>query len=274
MSSIVLSGIYIYPVKSLGGIALQEATIQERGLQYDRRWMLVDQHNHFMTQRKIHRMALIKVKLAKDKLLVSMPSMPDLAVPFVPQTEESVVVTVWEDVCRGIIVSRQANEWFSEALQMPCKLVYMPDDSIRPVDFRYARNNEFVSFADAYPFLLIGEASLEDLNSRLDKAVPMNRFRPNLVVNTSIAFEEDNWRSIRIGEALFHLVKPCARCVLTTIDQQTGVAGKEPLRTLSAYRTINNKVLFGQNAVSVSAGLSVKLGDKVQIVQSTINSIA
>lgn len=273
MSSIVLSGIYIYPIKSLGGISLNAATVQERGLQYDRRWMLVDQHNHFMTQRKIHRMALVKVKLEKEHLLISMPSMPDLSIPLAPQTQESVAVTVWDDVCRGVVVSRHASEWFSEALEQPCKLVYMPDDSIRPVDYRYTKNNEFVSFADAYPFLLIGQASLDDLNCRLERAVPMNRFRPNLVVNTSIAFEEDNWRSIRIGNTLFHLVKPCARCVLTTIDQQTGVAGKEPLRTLSTYRTINNKVLFGQNTISGKSGEYIKLGDAVQVVQSTINSI-
>jgi uncharacterized protein len=266
MSAIVLSEINIYPIKSLGGISLPSATVEERGLQYDRRWMLVDAQHRFMTQRKIHKMALIKVNLMENGLQVSTAGMPDLLVPFVPQTNEMLTVSVWDDNCQAVVVSRAANEWFSEALQMPCTLVYMPGESIRPVDPRYARDHEFVSFADAYPFLLIGQASLQDLNQRLSEPVPMNRFRPNLVVTTTIPFQEDEWKSIRIGETVFHLVKPCARCVLTTIDQQTGTAGKEPLKTLSSYRTIQNKVLFGQNALWGRVGGQVQLGDSIEII--------
>lgn len=266
MSAIVLSEINIYPIKSLGGISLTSALIEERGLQYDRRWMLVDEHNQFMTQRKIHKMALIKIYMEASYIYASMPGMADLRIPLAPQISERITVTVWDDTCQAMVVSKEADNWFSEALQIPCKLVYMPDDSIRPVDHRYAKNNEFVSFADAYPFLLIGQASLNDLNQRLAQAVPMNRFRPNLVVTTTVPFEEDQWKSIRIGETVFHLVKPCARCVLTTIDQQTGVAGKEPLKTLSSYRTAHNKVLFGQNLIWGRQGNQIMQGDKVEIV--------
>ncbi|QHT71881.1 MOSC domain-containing protein [Rhodocytophaga rosea] len=262
----VLSEINIYPIKSLGGISLSSARIEERGLQFDRRWMLVDAQKQFMTQRKIHKMALIKASLHDSHLQVDMMGKSALHIPFLPQTDETATVTIWDDTCQGVIVSQEANEWFSDALQMPCKLVYMPDNSIREVDHRYAKNNEIVSFADAYPFLLIGQASLDDLNQRLPEAVPMNRFRPNLVVTTDIPFAEDRWKSIRVGDTIFHLAKPCARCVLTTIDQQTGNAGKEPLKTLSGYRTINNKVLFGQNLLWGRQGNQIQLGDKVEIL--------
>ncbi len=266
--SLVLSAIHIYPIKSLGGITLESAVVEARGLQYDRRWMLVDARNQFMTQRKLAKMALLKVSIENESLCVTAPLMPRFTVPYLPQTNESISVTVWDDTCQALMVSREANNWFSEALQTTCKLVYMPDHTLRPVDPRYAKNEEIVSFADAYPFLLIGEASLADLNSRLALPVPMNRFRPNLVVNTAQPFVEDEWKTICIGETQFHLVKPCARCVLTTVDQQTGIAGKEPLRTLSTYRKINNKVLFGQNVLTENWGMSINLGDTVEVLDN------
>jgi uncharacterized protein len=236
-------------------------------LQYDRRWMLVDTRNQFMTQRKFAGMALLKVSLKETSLEVTAPGMPGLAVPFVPQTTELIPVTVWDDTCQAIVVSKEANKWFSEALQKECKLVFMPDTTLRQVDERYAKNKEIVSFADGYPLLLIGQASLADLNSRLALPVPMDRFRPNLVVNTTEPFAEDKWESIRIEESIFYLVKPCARCILTTIDQQTGVAGKEPLKTLSSYRNFNNKVLFGQNLLSgQAAGKKLHTGSRVTIL--------
>jgi uncharacterized protein YcbX len=266
--SLILSQINIYPIKSLGGISLPSSVVEERGLQYDRRWMLVDDNHQFLTQRKLAKMALLKVALLKEGLLVSTVGMPDLVVPFMCQTNDTIYVTVWEDTCHGIVVSPQANEWFSDALQLSCKLVFMPDTSIRPVDTRYALNDEFVSFADAYPFLLIGEASLADLNGRLDTPLPMNRFRPNLVVSTTTPFEEDTWKAIRIGDTEFYLVKPCARCVVTTIDQQTTIAGKEPLKTLSTYRLINNKVLFGQNVLLGKKGKHIQVGDAVTEIRN------
>jgi uncharacterized protein YcbX len=246
---------------------MESVVVEERGLQYDRRWMLVDAQNHFLTQRKLAKMALFKVSIKKEGLEVTAPEMPTLYIPFAPQTAEVISVRVWDDTCQAIVVSNKASLWFSKALQITCKLVYMPDDSLRPVDERYSGNNEIVSFADGYPFLLIGEASLADLNSRLSQPVSMNRFRPNLVINTTEPFAEDTWRSIRIGEATFHLVKPCARCILTTIDQQNGVAGKEPLKTLSSYRTFHNKVLFGQNLLSDQAsGKVIHMGSPVTVL--------
>jgi uncharacterized protein YcbX len=265
--SLTISEIVVYPIKSLGGVARKSAIVEERGLQYDRRWMLVDTQNQFITQRKLPAMALLKVDIDNDHLQVTAPGMPVLSVPLMPQTAEIMLVTVWDDICQAIVVSNDANQWFSEALHIDCKLVYMPNTTLRQVDERYAKNTELVNFADAYPFLLIGEASLADLNERLTQPVPMNRFRPNIVVRTAEPFVEDSWRSIRIGDVLLQLVKPCARCILTTIDQQTGMAGKEPLRTLSAYRTFNNKVLFGQNVLSEqSLGKTLYVGSQVEVL--------
>jgi uncharacterized protein len=262
-----VSGITVYPIKSLGGIALDYSAIEERGLPHDRRWMLVDAQGQFLTQRKIARMALFKVALRENSLRVQYPDFPELAVPFVPEGEQ-MRVTVWEDTCEALAVSPAADQWFSDALQMHCRLVYMPDQSRRRVDERYNTDDYMVSFADGFPFLLIGQASLDDLNSRLPEPVPMNRFRPNLVIQTTEPFIEDTWQSIRIGEALFHVKKPCARCVLTTIDQQTAAKGPEPLRTLSTYRRIHNKVLFGQNLVFGRQGNSIRVGDRVEVVGS------
>jgi hypothetical protein len=265
-----LSAIYIYPIKSLGGIAVDSALIEEKGLQYDRRWMVVDAQNQFMTQRKFAKMALLKVLIEENKLRVTAPDMPSLTIPVIPQTSEILPVTVWDDTSQSIVVSKEANEWFSTALKQKCKLVYMPDTTLRKVDEQYAKNEEIVSFADGYPFLLIGEASLADLNSHLAQPIPMNRFRPNLVVNTTEPFVEDTWKSILIGESVFHVVKPCARCILTTIDQQTGKAGKEPLKTLSSYRAFNNKVLFGQNLLGEkSAGKHIHVGSQVRILNQS-----
>lgn len=264
---IIVSQINSYPIKSLAGISLSSAVVEERGLQHDRRWMLVDERNQFITQRKLAKMALIRPELTESGLVVQTRGMPPLSVPFRPENQECILVTVWDDTCPAIEVSQEANAWFSKALQMPCKLVYMPDDSVRPVDPRYAVEDECVSFADGYPFLLISEASLADLNSRLETPVPMNRFRPNIVVRGTEPFAEDTWRTIQIGETTFYVVKPCARCVVTTIDQQTAQKSKEPLKTLATYRSAGSKVMFGQNMVYGRKGNHIRVGDAMRVVE-------
>ena len=261
-----LSEIYIYPIKSLGGISLQEAWVEERGLQYDRRWMLVDEQNQFLTQRKFPRMALCKTSLDDQGIKVSFPEMDDLSIPFSPQTKEKLAVTIWDNSCEAVVVSEEADRWFTEALQLSCRLVLMPETTKRAVDKRYATADNTVSFADGYPFLLIGQSSLDDLNRRLEEAVPMNRFRPNLVVKDAPPYSEDTWHTIQIGAVVFYGVKPCSRCVLTTVDQATGEKGKEPLKTLAGYRTTGNKVLFGQNLVYAQKGSTISVGDKVRLL--------
>jgi uncharacterized protein YcbX len=228
--------------------------------------MLVDDNNTFLSQRKYPQMALLKTEIMPGGLRVFSAGKPDLLVPYQPQTDEELRVTVWDDTCQAIAVGAEADQWFSEAIGFRCRLVYMPDRSIRPVDERYALADDYVSFADAYPFLLIGQASLDDLNSRLAEPVPMDRFRPNFVVSGAEPFAEDGWHGLRIGGNLFYGVKPCARCVLITIDQVTAAKGREPLQTLAGYRSANNKVYFGQNLLYGGQGTRVQAGDPVEVV--------
>ena len=196
-----ISEINIYPIKSLAGISLQEAMVEDRGLQFDRRWMLVDDANQFMTQRNFPAMALIRVAAYDSHLTASINSRK-LEIPFAPDTDICANVTVWNSKVSARIYENEINLWFSQILQTDCKLVLMTEESKRMVNPEYAirKFEDAVSFADGYPFLLIGEGSLADLNSRLETPLPMNRFRPNLVVSGSDAFAEDTWKKIKIGE--------------------------------------------------------------------------
>jgi uncharacterized protein YcbX len=243
-----ISGLFIYPIKSLGGIEIDSALLTDRGFQYDRRWMLIDSTGRFLTQREHPVMALLQVALEQDGLRVYHKKNPALSIhiPMEQQGGET-TVTVWDDTMPATLVGSEFDNWFSQQLEMNCRLVYMPDYSRREVDPDYAPNKEITSFSDAYPLLLIGQASLDDLNTRLAEPVPMNRFRPNIVVEGWEPYEEDTIRKFSIGDVQFEAVKPCARCVLTTINQDTAEKGKDPLRTLASYRSRNNKVLFGQN---------------------------
>lgn len=268
-----ISEINIYPIKSLGGISLKNSIVENRGLQFDRRWMLVDDQNKFLTQREFPKMATVGVEIAKDNLNVSYENQT-LEIPFEPNTNETASVKIWSNRCRARIYEKRINEWFSEILQSDCRLVLMPEETKRKVNYFYAVHKiDVVSFADGYPVLLIGENSLADLNSRLDAPVPMNRFRPNLVVSGADAFAEDGWKQIKIGNVRFHIVKPCARCVITTIDQAKGEKqGVEPLKTLSSFRipkrSVKKKILFGQNLIAENVGESLKIGDKVEIIET------
>jgi len=217
-----ISEINIYPIKSLGGISLKNSLVEERGLRFDRRWLLVDEKNNFLTQREFPKMATVGVEILKNGLRVS-ENGNETIVSFEPNTNETASVKIWSSKCRAKVYERETNDWFSNVLQTDCKLVLMPEETRRKVNYFYAvHKDDAVSFADGYPFLLIGENSLEDLNSRLENPVPMNRFRPNFVVSGADAFAEDDWKQIKIGRVLFHVVKPCGRCVMTTIDQTNG----------------------------------------------------
>lgn len=269
-SSLVLTDIYIYPIKSLGGVRVDQAIVEPQGLQYDRRWLLVDENNRFLTQRVFPAMALLQVHLQPDGLLVTHKKQltENLFIPFDTQQyqKEYRAVTIWDDVVPATEVSPEVSAWFSRILQISCYLVYMPPTVQRPVDPDYAINQEVVSFADAYPMLVIGQATLSDLNSRLAVPVPMNRFRPNLVFSGGEPFAEDTWRDFTINSQPFTGVKRCARCVLTTVNQDTAEKGKEPLRTLATYRTINKKIMFGQNVLPRSAGEQLRTGDLITVL--------
>ncbi len=267
-----LSEINIYPIKSLGGIALKSSAVENRGLQYDRRRMLVDENNKFLTQREFPKMATVGVEIFKHGLSVSATN-KSLEIPFEFETTETTMVKIWSSRCRAKIYEKSINDWFSDVLQTDCRLVLMPAETARKVNYFYAvHEDDAVSFADGYPILLIGEESLADLNARLETPVPMNRFRPNLVVSGADAFAEDGWQQIKIGGAIFHVVKPCARCIITTIDQTTGVKhGTEPLKTLANYRipkrSRQQKILFGQNLIAENAGEVLNVGDKIEVIE-------
>jgi uncharacterized protein YcbX len=268
-----LSEINVYPIKSLGGISLKSSVVEDRGLRFDRRWMLVDEKNKFLTQRENSLMATVQIELLKNGLAVSSGNR-GLEIPFETYSQETASVKIWSSRCRAKVYERKFNEWFSDVLQKDCRLVLMPEEMMRRVNYFYAvHKDNAVSFADGYPILLAGEGSLADLNSRLKTPVPMNRFRPNLVVSDADAYGEDGWKQIKIGAAIFHVVKPCGRCVMTTIDQSNGAKqGIEPLKTLATYRipkrSIKKKILFGQNLIPENSGEVLNIGDKIEIIET------
>lgn len=266
MTQARLTEITLYPVKSAGGIAVQERQVEARGLAGDRRWMVVGPDGGFLTQRDWPRMALILTALDADRLRLDAPGCAPLRMPVLPDGGR-LTVRVWRSVCAAVSAGAEADAWLSAFLEMPCRLVYMPNETRRTVSPDYAAGEGIVSFADGYPLLLIGEASLDDLNTRLAEPVPMNRFRPNLVVTGFAPYAEDDWKQVRIGDVLFHVVKPCARCAMTTVEQATGEKhGPEPLQTLAGYRRAESgKVLFGQNLIPAAPGM-VRVGDSVEVV--------
>ncbi len=276
-----VSEINIYPVKSLGGISLNEAIVEKRGFQYDRRWMLTDKNGEFFTQREFPKMATLSISIKKDCLEISGSANNKIEIPFDFEQTETQKVRVWQSVCDAFVLPENINDWLTDYLETKCRMVFMPDESERAISEKFRHNNEIVSFADGYPFLLIGENSLNDLNEKLETKLPMNRFRPNIVVSGSEAFAEDRWKKIRIGETVFRSTKPCARCVITTIEQTKGeFDGKEPLKTLATYRKAadlfpnelealdldKNYVLFGQNLVAENFGGKIKVGDEIEIL--------
>lgn len=265
---ITVSQLFIYPIKSLGGIELFSVDVGDRGFKYDRRWMLVDENNRFMTQRDTLEMALLKTSFHKDSLQVIFKNnvSENILIPLTIGNRKKITVSIWDDSCDAIEPGDLFNEWFSDILRKKCKLVYMPDDSLRKVDGTYAANEEITAFSDGYPILLIGQSSLDDLNSRLKDPVPINRFRPNMVFTGSRAFEEDEFQQFTIGAINFMGVKLCGRCVMTTIDQHKGIKNKEPLQTLSTYRQANNKIYFGQNLLHTGTGM-INVHDKVNVLK-------
>ncbi len=261
---LIVQDIFIYPIKSLGGIRLSEAVVEEKGFQHDRRWMLVNEEGVFVSQRDYPQLALFSVDLGENELIVYQRNNKEnsIQIPFDESTGPELMVTIWDDQVLAKVVHPEISQWFSEILGLEVNLVVMPENSHRKVDPRYAVNGESVSFADGMPYLLIGQESLNDLNCKLENPVPMDRFRPNVVFSGGTSFLEDSLRKVKIGEVDFQIIKPCARCVMTTVDQETGVKGKEPLKTLSSYRTLNGKVYFGQNVVALQSG-KIRIGDLI-----------
>ncbi len=264
---IVVSALYVYPIKSCSGLSLEVAEIGPRGIRGDRAFMVVDQTGQFITQRQQPRMALIQPAIREDgAITVIAPDMPEISI-MADDTEKRYDVKIWHDTCMGVDQGDAVAAWFSTFLGVTCRVVHMPEDSVRQVDPRYAtKEQDQVAFADSYPFLLVNEASLADLNARMQEPVPANRFRPNIVVQGSLPYDEDLWRKISIGQVAFHIVKASTRCPVTTTDQTTAVASNEPLKTLATYRRAEKGVIFGQNMIHEHEGI-IRVGDTVEIVE-------
>lgn len=264
-----ISALNIYPVKSLAGISLQTSELDSMGLKYDRRWMLVSPEGKFLSQRQISKMALIKTKLDKEgQLTLSMQGKPDHSVPCVTEFNVSMPVIIWDDVVQAKRVGDESDTWLSDVLDTSCHLVYISEDEIRQCDLDYAKQGDRTGFSDGFPILLLSEASLADLNDRLDEPVTMQRFRPNIVVSGCDAFAEDQLKSFSISDVVMRGVKLCSRCVITTVDPETGVRfNMQPLATLMKYRKSkagnnSNKVFFGMNVIHESSG-RLKVGDTI-----------
>ena len=257
-----ISQLFIYPIKSLGGISLNSSLVEERGLQYDRRWMLVDQNNVFMSQRTLPKMAAFEVSIINSAIRVlNNQNNECVDIPFQPETDITKTVKVWDDTLASQVVSHLLNEWFSDQMNMQVNLVYQKEDSIRSVDKKYAvTGREHTSFSDGYPILIISEASLDYLNEFCSEKIEMKKFRPNIVIKDCEPFFEDNLKEIKIGDTKLQIVKPCARCQMPTLDYKTFQFSKEPTLTLSKIRKFDNKILFGQNVVVHQTG-NISIGD-------------
>jgi uncharacterized protein YcbX len=259
-----LTALHVYPIKSAAGLAPAEWDVDEFGLRYDRRWMVVNPAGMMLSQRTHPRLALARPAVGDDVLRVEAQGMPALELPLRPKSAVATTVGVWDDTCAAVWVGERASRWFSDLLETDCSLVHMPEDSLRPANPAFAPAGSRVSFADAYPFLMISEESLADLNQRMPEPLPMNRFRPNLVIAGGPPYGEDELGRFRIGSLGFAGVKRCDRCVLTTTDQVTLARGAEPLRTLATYRKWDGKVWFGQNVVHDSPGC-LQVGERVLV---------
>jgi hypothetical protein len=268
-----LSALHTYPVKSCHRVDMDTATVEPWGLAGDRRWVVVDEEGLHRTQRTVPRMALIQPAYTEDgRLLLRAPGMPDLelAPPSRGRDARPIVVTVWRFTGAVASAGPAADAWFTGFLGMPCRLAYMDDTYIRPTNPEYSLPDDRVSFADGYPLLLASTTSLAALGAWIAEMgaepVPMTRFRPNVVVTGSEPWAEEGWKRVRIGGQEFRVVKPCDRCVMTTVDPELGeFTGQQPLRALRKFHRDGKKVLFGMNLVPDTVG-ALRVGDPFEVL--------
>ncbi len=272
MPTVTLHSIHVYPLKAARGFAPPQAVVEPWGLAGDRRWMLADADGRQVTQREHTQLALVETELTADGLRLTAPGHAPLTVT-VPEPEPTVTVTVFGEKVEVAAAPEQANAWFRAYLGADVRLVHLDDPaSRRPIDPAFAQPGETVSFADGYPLLLTTRASLDALNSLIaqgdyadDGPLPMNRFRPSVVIEGTAPWAEDDFRRLAIGEAVFRVAKPCGRCVVTTTDQVTAERGKEPLRPLARHRRFGDQLVFGQNLVPETTG-TIRVGDPVRLL--------
>lgn len=265
MSQLIVSQLSIYPIKSAGEVSLDSMQLNPMGPECDRRWMVIDKNNTFVTQRKVPKMCLIKVALVSEGLRLSADGYTDCNVSK-PESGDLHASSVWGTEVKGLDCGDNVAQWLSDFLAKDCRLIYMPDNFNRAVDADFATNKEQVGFADGFPLLISSQASLEDFNNKLGYDVGMNRFRPNIVISGNEAYEEDEWQIIRIGGIELSLVKPCSRCIMPSVNPQTGAKEMAVNEALQAHRRRGRDTFFGQNALYDQLGL-ISVGDEVSIIK-------
>ena len=264
-----LQSLTIYPVKSCGALDLLESEVEARGLRYDRRWMIVDESGRFLSQREVPGLATIRPQLTPSELVLHCGD-ARLDLPLHLENGHTMPVQIWHDEVEAVRVGELADDWLRDILGLDVRLVWMPDDAKRPVDANYAHDGEITSFSDGFPFLILSQSSVDDLNDRIlsrgEDAIEANRFRSNFLVAGAQPYDEDSWAHFRIGDCEFEVVKPCSRCSIPTIDQSTGQrTGAEPLRTLATYRKQGNQTFLAQNALPRKLG-RVRVGDEIEVL--------
>ena len=257
-----LTELYIYPIKSTKGVQLPQALVEEKGLKDDRRYMLVDLQGEFITGRTHPQLTQVNIEFSKKGLYVSAPNHPSFYVQPDNFSAQTLNVNIWSDSLQAQHCHAEYDQWFSRFLDEPCQLVYFSEASIRCVKNKKTQ----VGFADGYPLLLINQASVDQLNTLLDKPVSALHFRPNLVIKGDFPFIEDTWARIKIGEVEFDVSKPCSRCNFTNVDPKTGKADLEqPFKTLAEFRFNEGEVDFGQNLIPLNEGI-IRSGDRIEIL--------
>lgn len=254
-----ITQLFIYPIKGLAGISVDSARVLEEGFENDRRWMLVDGENNFISQRTDANLALFKTAIEDDQIIVTYKG-SKISYSLKANEKDAINSKVWNDQVDSLEVASEVSKWFSKQLSREVKLIKKNPNAIRIKKLIKGPPQTSVSFADGYPYLIIGTESLDHLNSKLEEPVDINRFRGNIVINTKVAHEEDKWDKISVGEVQLEIIKPCARCQVVTIDQLTAEKGKEPLRTLASYRSKENKIYFGANTIALQNGV-LSVGD-------------
>lgn len=273
----IVSELNIYPIKSCRGISKDQAEISQKGFLWDREFMLVNPAGKFFTQRQYPQLATVKVEIQDNQITLSSLDQSLESITFSPTLiGKEIKVEIWRDRTVAIVQEERVSQWFTTFLNTPCYLVRQSPDYVRPIDENYAQSHNLpVSFADGFPFLITNTASLTELNRRLKETynneaqtIPMNRFRPNIVIQTEEPFIETKWKIIRIGEIQFSLVKPCTRCIITTTDQITGYRNslQEPLKTLGTFRKSTQGIMFGENMIPLNLGV-IRVGDAIEILE-------
>lgn len=264
--SLRIAALTLFPVKGLRGIDVPQARITPFGLEGDRRWMIVGPEGRFRSQREVPALTHVGVSSEDQDWVLEHPIAGVLRIPRagVPEGAPAQVI-IWDDTVRARHAGAQAEAWLRAAFGEDLSLVWMPDDTIRPADPAWAGEGHRVSFADGFPLLVLGTASVAELNTRLATPIPANRFRANVLVEGGEPWAEDGWHTLIAPEATLRLVKPCARCVVITTDQQTGERSKEPTATLATYRRQEGKVMVGMNALAGPDGAILRVGDALRI---------